>query len=188
MYAKRTCAGAFVTLVIVGSSAAASADDWGTSTRETGAHPDSDPHTYCYTDDIAEGAKPNISSAEWDSMDPTAVNVDYDSSCDFAGSTETDVVWFTDNLSDARGAWLCEDFDNHCDQFYAWLDLAELNNGSHDEFDQTKTACHELGHTAGLTHSSDGNDCMRNGEVPNTELKWHRYNDHHRNHLTDWFN
>ncbi len=179
---------AAVTLVAL-PVAVASADDWGTGTSNTGAHPDSDPHTYCYNANIAEGAKPNISSAQWDSMDPTAVNVDYNSTCDYSSSSETDVVWFTGNLAEGvRGSARCEDFDTYCDQFYVTLDLAELNEGSNDEFDQTKTACHELGHTGGLTHAATGNDCMDSGEVPNTNLQWHRYNDHHKAHLTNWFN
>jgi len=190
MVLKRTLGVALGALAVVAASAVgAAADDWGTNTSNTGAHPDSDPHTYCYNANIADGAKPNISSAEWDSMDPTAVNVDYNATCDYSSSSETDVVWFTGDLPDGvRGRTYCEDFDTYCDQNYVTLDLAELNEGSNDEFDQTKTACHELGHTAGLTHHADGNDCMDSGEVPNTNLQWHRYNDHHKSHLTSWFN
>lgn len=174
---------------LIGYAVAAWADPWGNQTSDTGAHPDSDPHTYCYYESqLDDDARNNIYSAEWDAMDPTAVNVDYQSSCDFSGDTETDVVWFTGPLGGTkRGEAFCEDFDTYCDQYYVTLDMTVIAVGSNDEQDETKTACHELGHTAGLSHSS--NDCLITGERPSSAMQWERYSPHHRDdHLTPWFN
>lgn len=175
--------------LLLGTALAAAADPWGTGTTDTGAHPDSDPHTYCYSSSVGTDLSLNIYDAEWDAMDPTAVNVDYNSSCDLSSDTETDVVWRQANLANAYGSTYCEDFDTHCDQFYSTLDLAAINVGDHDEIDQTQTACHELGHTGGLTHGGGSGDCMINtGDNPPTDIQYRRYGNHHGSHLTDWFN
>lgn len=168
----------------------ASADPWGTNTTDTGAHPDSDPHTYCYSSSVGSDAQPNMSDAEWDAMDPTAVNVDYNSTCDLSSSTETDVVWREGDLAGSRlGETYCEDFDTYCDQSYATLDLPRIAVGSEDEIDETMVACHELGHTGGLTHGGSSTDCMADrGETPPTALQYRRYGGHHKDHFTDWFN
>ncbi|NUT35333.1 MAG: hypothetical protein HOV79_19950 [Hamadaea sp.] len=176
-------------VILAGTAAVALADEWGTGTSNTGAHPDSDPHTYCYSSSVGSDARPNIEAAEWDALDPTAVNVDYNSSCDLSSSTETDVVWRQANLAaGVSGSTYCEDFDTYCDQFYVTLDMAQIAVGSEDEIDETQTACHELGHSAGLTHGGS-TDCMINSpDTPPTALQFRRYNDHHKSHLTAWFN
>lgn len=89
---------------------------------------------------------------------PTDATTSFTSSCDLSGWAETDVVWFDGNLqSGVRGQAVCEDFDgNYCDQYYVTLDPAQLNIGGNDDADTTKTACHELGHTVGLTHGDGG--------------------------------
>ncbi len=173
----------------LGTALAAAADPWGTNTQDTGAHPDSDPHTYCYSSSAGADIRENISNMMWDAMDPTAVNVDYNSDCDLSGDTETDVVWRQGNLASATGSTYCEDFDTRCDQFYSTLDLAAIDVGDYDETDQSQTACHELGHTGGLTHGGSSTDCMINtGDTPPTDLQYRRYGDHHKSHFTDWFN
>ncbi|MGK2874463.1 MAG: hypothetical protein ACSLEW_02335 [Nocardioides sp.] len=168
-----------------GTAFVAAADPWGDMTNESngiGTHPDSDPHTYCYTSGVPSGLSTNIADAMWNAMDPTAVNVDYNSSCDYSSSTETDIVWFEDDLYQASGS-------SYCDQAYSTLDLAAINVGGEDEIDQTQTACHEAGHTAGLTHGGSV-DCMINSaDTPPTALQFRRYGEHHRtDHLTPWFN
>lgn len=167
----------------------AQADPWGTNTSDTGAHPDSDPHTYCLGPVDVEELSANIASAEWDALDPTEANVDYQTTCDLSSNTETDVVWTSGALSgNTRGVAYCEDFDTYCDQFYVKLDIAEINEDTNDEADQTKTACHELGHTAGLTHTAQYGDCMISGERPSLDVKWARYAPHHKDpHIADWF-
>lgn len=124
---------------------------------------------------------------------PTDATVEYKPSCVYSGSYETDVVWFSGNLpGGVRGRTYCDDIDNppQCDQAYATLDEAEINVGSNDEIDTTFTACHELGHTVGLTHGSGGgngttDDCMANAysDTPSTDIRYQRYSTHHRGHI-----
>lgn len=171
------------------SGLAANADDWGTGTSDTGAHPDGSSHSFCYQP-LNSSAVHNIENAEWNSLeDETDANVVFDSDCDYTGGTETDVSWDTVDLSGSlRGRAYCEDFDNgNCDQFYAELDLDEISEGSNDDIDTTKTACHELGHTVGLTHHSAGHGCMISGEIPGTDVDWRRYVAHHKGHINAWF-
>ena len=171
----------------------ASADSWGDTESNpidgTGPHPDGSIHTYCF-EPMDTSVHDNIVAAEDNALDAeTQANVSFDSSCDYSGGTETDVVWDTANLSGSRrGTSWCEDWDNGlCDQSYVELDVAELNVGSNDELDTTKTACHELGHTVGLTHHSSGYGCMLSGEIPSTDLQWRRYVAHHKDHINAWF-
>lgn len=165
------------------------ADPWGTNTSDTGAHPDGSSHSFCWQP-MDDSAKQNIASAAYNALGaPTDAVAKFDEECDYSGGTETDVSWDTVNLpGTTRGQAFCEDFDDgRCDQFYAELDLAELRQGGNDEIDITKTACHEFGHTVGLTHHDDGYGCMKSGSVPSTELRWRRYGDHHKGHINAWF-
>lgn len=178
-----------LTAILSAGTLTASADEWGTNDSSTGAHPDSDPHSYCYSSSVGSDIKSGMSNAEWNAMDPTQVNVNYNSSCDLSSSTETDVVWRQGNLaSGVSGSTYCEDFDRYCDQYYLTLDRGQINVGSYDEIDETQTACHELGHSAGLSHGGNSADCMINSaSTPPTALQYRRYGGHHRDHLAAWF-
>ncbi|GAA2431566.1 hypothetical protein GCM10010191_51720 [Actinomadura vinacea] len=176
--------------IMGGSALTASADPWGNQTGDTGAHPDEDPHGYCYSPTVSADLKSGINEAMWDAMDPTQVNVNYDGDCKLSGGGETDVVWRQGNLAEGvSGKAPCEDYDNdRCDQYYLTLDLGQINKGSHDEIDQAQTACHELGHSGGLTHGGSSTDCMINsGSTPPTGIQFRRYGKHHTQHLNDWF-
>lgn len=115
-------------------------------------------------------------------------------SCDYEGGTETDVVWLTTNLpAGVRGRTSCNDHhfpSGDCDQAYVKIDLAEIvAQGGPTEYNETKTACHELGHTVGLTHHENGTDwgCMVKGVV-SSDVKWRRYVTHHKStHINAWF-
>jgi hypothetical protein len=173
----------------------ATADPWGTNTSNTGAHPDGGSHTWCWGSGFDTALRDNVNSSMNNALGgPTDANVAFQSSCNLSGTSETDVVWFDGNLpAGIRGQTFCEDFDGgNCDQNYITLDPAEINIGSNDEADTTKTACHELGHSVGLTHGSGGgdgtaNDCMYSGERPNLNLQYERYSAHHRGHINAWF-
>jgi len=60
------------------------------------------------------------------------------------------------------------------------LDPAEINIGSNHELDTTKSACHEVGHSVGLGQRGTGDDWMRSGEIPNTNVQYQQYNSHRR--------
>lgn len=172
----------------------AAADEWGDSESNpidgTGPHPDGGDHNYCFQP-MDDSAIDNIISSENALNDTTDAMVWFETSCDYNIGAETDVVWDTVDLSgDKRGTSYCNDWDSneHCDQIYVELDVAKLNEGTNDEMDTTKTACHELGHSVGLTHHSSGYGCMILGEVPSTDLQWRRYVAHHKgDHINDWF-
>lgn len=167
----------------------AAADAWGTDTTDTGQHPDGSWHSYCWGSGFDSTLQDNASFAESDSLGgPTEATVQYFSTCNLSGSGETDVVWLDDNLpGDTRGETYCEDYDgDYCDQSYLTLDPAEINEGSNDEADTTKTACHELGHTVGLTHNNT-TDCMIGGERPSLSTIYETYTAHHKWHINVWF-
>lgn len=50
-----------------------------------------------------------------------------------------------------------------CDQYEVRFDLADMNRFSENE--RKHTACHEVGHTVGLGHSSQTSSCLRDGRV-----------------------
>ena len=119
----------------------------------------------------------------------TDVTAVFDSPCDTTAPS-TDVVWKDADLpAGTRGTTSCRIFNSagHCDRNDVTLDPAEINIGSNDEEDTTKTACHEAGHTVGLMHGSGGgdgraDDCMVSGESTRVT-----YSSHHRGHVNAYF-
>lgn len=165
----------------------AHADPWGTDTSETGAHPDSNPHTYCAGNSFSWW--PRVENIENNALGkPTDANVVYNSSCDYSSSTETDVVWYVAELSGTtRGTTRCEDFDTYCDQYYVKIDYNYIIESSDPDGENvSKTICHELGHTVGLSHGSTYGGCMVSGEVSG-DLSYRRYSSHHVGHINAWF-
>lgn len=165
------------------------ADEWGDQDSDTGAHPDGATHNYCYFASVNSDLREAIAEAMWSALDPTHATVDFFSSCKLSGSGETDVVWREANLDGAAGQEICEDYDNgdHCDQYYLTLDHTAINAGSNDEIDEAQTACHELGHSVGLTHGGSSSDCMINDGSPPSDVQYRRYGSHHRGHINGWF-
>lgn len=185
----------FVIFTALVFASPASADDWGSQSSDTGAHPDGSTHNYCWGGGFDTNLRDNVDNMFAEALDgPTDATAEFKSTCKFSGSGETDVVWFDEDLPGRiRGKVVCEDYDgDYCDQFYATLDPAEINMGSNDEADTDKTVCHELGHTLGLTHGPGGgdggaDDCMISGERPNTHIKYELFSTHHKEHINDWF-
>lgn len=95
----------------------------------------------------------------------------------------TDIVWHKFNNPNPRGQYICVDASgtssqNQCQKAKVLLNPDQLN----DDVNREKTACHEVGHSGGLSHADDANDCMKNGAVSSD----HRdYNNHHIDHLND---
>jgi hypothetical protein len=110
---------------------------------------------------------------------------------------QTDVRWLDANLpGNLRGQAPCVVFSPNgveCDRYDVTVDPAQINMGSDDEADQTKTMCHELGHTVGLTHGPGGgdgtiDDCMISGERPDpNDPIYQTYSTHHSGHINAWF-
>lgn len=77
------------------------------------------------------------------------------------------------------------------------LHVNAINDTARPVDQRTKTSCHELGHTVGVSHyagsnlpgSDSAHSCMRSGEV---KLSWRDrityYGNHHRyQHINPWF-
>lgn len=111
-----------------------------------------------------------------------------------------DVEWTTGTLVGKRGIAPCVDYHSDgvtCNRYLVTLDV---NNLAHDPygsgFNQQvgKTACHENGHTMGLSHYKsetlpnppvpNEHDCMISGAV-NGEGRWLVYATHHKNHINN---
>lgn len=160
------------------------ADEFGTSDSDTGPFADSSIHTYCWG--------PGFDAALQDNANATMANLDAqtdmsDSPFATCNVTTTDIWWFDADLpGTVRGQYKCVTwvtFDVVCDSADNTLDPAQINIGSDDELDTTKSACHETGHSVGLTHINGGDDCMLNGDIPNANAQYQRYNTHHVSHI-----
>lgn len=178
-----------VTLAVVAIAIGASpalADDYGTGGSNTGWHPDPNLHTWCHGSGFDAALHNNALYAMNTSLDRDTDVTDFFASCNH---TTTDVEWLDANLPDAiRGQYQCKVLNSGiCNHSHVILDPAELNIGIDDDQDTTKTACHEAGHSVGLTHITGGSDCMRNGELPFPDEIYYTYNAHHISHINGAF-
>ena len=86
------------------------------------------------------------------------------------------------NAAGVRGAYQCTSTSGvsgpGCQTARLKLNPDLLN----DDLNRKKTACHEVGHSGGLSHESDPNDCMVPGPVSSGHTD---YNTHHIGHLND---
>jgi len=84
-----------------------------------------------------------------------------------------------------------------CDRADVVLNKPEIDQyASNNENEYSHTACHELGHSVGLSHYPDitapadnggRNDCMRSGLHDTGHWHWTSYNDHHLAHINSVF-
>jgi hypothetical protein len=171
-------------LLIAASPSSSHADDFGTDNgSSTGPLADSAVHTYCWGPGFDANLHDNASWAMYNSLNvPTDMIDSFTSTC--ASSTD---IWFGDaNLEGGvRGYFACVTYVSPpvCNSGDVVVDPAELNIGINDEEDTTKSMCHEIGHSVGMTHAVGTNDCMRQGEVPDLQLLWRKYNSHHIWHV-----
>jgi hypothetical protein len=94
----------------------------------------------------------------------------------------TDIVFAEGQTPGQRGKYLCIRTGNgNCEQAYVFLNPQELSDG----VNRRKTACHEVGHSAGLSHSDDVNGCMQSGYVSSGHQQY--WYPHHVDHLNDNF-
>lgn len=136
-------------------------------------------HTFCWGDsfdsdnlrDGARGAMDNLA-------DQTRFTRDHLLFC----GQNTDLVFRKFNDPDARGRYDCVDTSGvagpGCQKAIVYLNPDLLD----DDNNRRKTSCHEIGHSGGLVHADDSNDCMKSGPV----YSGHRtYGDHHIDHLNN---
>ncbi|WP_408897354.1 hypothetical protein ACJ5H2_20850 [Nocardioides sp. R1-1] len=199
--ARRWLAMATVATVLA-VAAPAAADPWGDTEDNqvsgVGSHPDGSTHSWCLLA-IPASTSDNRYNAIRHAMTQAvgaqtqAVN-EFKAPCDASGEYRTDTAWRDDYLGGGtRGRATCihwSDSGAHCDQSLVQIDALEIAKGSSDYNDMQKTACHEAGHTVGLTHHADRIStwgCMINGEIPSTSSTWRYYGQHHKDHINAWF-
>lgn len=126
---------------------------------------------------ISEPGYQTIASVMAFQFDPTDLDVWEDTTPSYSGSSETDIIFQQRNdiPGGAIGAAWCDDaYGTTCDQHYA----AFVSNNPSAEL-----ACHEAGHSVGLTHPTEANPvqsagdttfgCMTNAPMPGTTLGAH---------------
>lgn len=134
-----------------------------------------------------------VNNAAFEALDITDVVVDFVAAC--GGST--DVVWFESSASppDKYGDNNCQspsipyNSTIQCDQYYNRLYPNRYSLSSYPNMFAMKVACHEFGHSVGLTHGTEGAaHCMSNGVLNTTATSYRRYVTHHVvDHINQWW-
>ena len=172
------------------------ADDWGTDTEDTGAHPDRGPHTYCFTTSVNTDVRSSINNTAANALDgPTDAVVEFEAPCDTTSSTsQTDVVWQQSSAipPDRYGTNICDEKNpasGRCDQFINTLYPNKYAAAPYPNRMQNKVACQEFGHSVGLKHGIETGSahCMTNGMLYSTDIDHVRYSSHHVTHINGWF-
>lgn len=153
------------------------ADEFNGCNSVSGCLPDNFTHTYCWGSSFTAT---NMRSAANYAMGNLDAQTSYTDSFSSSCSSITDVIWHTMSSSTVRGDYVCLAFNSagECEQARVRLNPSLLT----DTLNREKTACHEIGHSGGLAHSSTASDCMISGAV----TSGHRtYNSHHVSHLNN---
>lgn len=100
-----------------------------------------------------EGVVTDRMNAEYGSTD---LNPSYDSTPQYSGQAETDIIYQRGSLEGFIGYAWCEDADdgNQCDQHYVRF-RSNVSMTGH-------LACHETGHAVGLTHGIHAHPSISN--------------------------
>lgn len=125
---------------------------------------------YCQTDNrtltvfrestLSASGKTAIAWTLDNSYDTTNLNVVYPSTASYSGDAETDIIYRTkpsDLESGVVGIAWCNDraSSTRCDQHYISFRFANVSYAIEDVTHARGLACHETGHTVGLTHGED---------------------------------
>lgn len=159
----------------------ASADSFGTGPPEAGWLANGRLHTYCHGAGTSGPTREDIVNyaMAW-LANPTVMVRDFHSWC----TLNTDVIWEFGEIDRARGVrgrYRCLSLSgNVCHQ--ATLKIDPVVTG--DMVNHRKTACHELGHSVGLRHSTQ---CMISGAAPDDSIQYRRYRSHHIWHINDHY-
>lgn len=178
---------ALITAVAAGMTIApggqAEADDFGTCSSTTGCRADDANMDYCtpYPWPVADWGTPfGDAMANLDAQ--TDMYRTYSNPCgpqtDIGGYLNTSPERPSGLGSTTRGVWICTKRvagrTNTCDQGSMVINTALLP----DYYQRRKTMCHEIGHAAGLTHTSTYGGCMVSGSSTNVH-----YSSHHVSHI-----
>ena len=133
-------------------------------------------HTYCWADNYdASNLRDAASYAMQNLGQQTLFWRNFVTSC----GPNIDIVWTRFSDPTLRGRYDCVDASGpNCGKARVYMNPDNLV----DQHNKEKTACHEVGHSGGLSHADDAGDCMITGFVS----QGHRtYTDHHVAHLND---
>lgn len=139
---------------------------------DSGTKADTFDHTYCWGGSFGATALRNAATNAMNNLDTQTLYTDtFTSSC----SSLTDVVWESSTTISARGDQTCLATNSvgECEQSRLRLNPNQLT----DDINRRKTACHELGHSVGLTHDPG---CMVSGAV---SVATETYTSHHVSHM-----
>jgi hypothetical protein len=176
---------ASATIVLVLPATTASADTFGGCNSNEGCVPDNFSHVFCFSGAMNGDLQINILGA----LDYLHDETNYDASADGNGCVNTtDLVMIQDTSLGARGQYDCiiPNTAGDCERAELRFNPNELPSNA----DQTKTACHEIGHSVGLKHGIDGvdndeyTDCMFSGDIPDG-LNFAEYDAHHIQHINN---
>lgn len=154
----------------------ATADAFNQCDSDTGCLPDNKTHTYCFSTffSIYDNMREAAHYAMGNLADQTSYTRNFEDEC----SNLTDIIWIRDPDMSYLGLYDCRYFNDadECEQAYVYLNPEKLEDDPH----RKSTACHEVGHSVGLTHHWDqsDDDCMLSGPVT-----FKKYNAHHREHI-----
>ncbi|WP_433792964.1 hypothetical protein [Actinoplanes sp. CA-252034] len=166
--------------------------------------PDGGGHNYCYGSSLPSVFQTHISESMYTLIGSTEVPSAARGTCNTtAASGQTDVQWEgTGDLgSTTFGRAQCAKwYNSKCDRYVVNLNKGAMDTYATNDANQyRKTACHELGHTAGGSHYAAFNgpvestsavspDCLVSGIQDSGNTASKTYNSHHRtSHFNKFF-
>jgi hypothetical protein len=166
--------GALVALMSFSLSAgAAIADEYAVGGTDSGYKPDNGDHTYCWNTTFAESQNAkDASNYALNNLDNQTTM--YETFISSGCTTITDARWIkTTNSGD--GYYQCLGFNSagECETAHVAINFSNQSSWT----DWKNTACHETGHSVGLTHGNY--DCM------GTDVSPVQYSDHHVDHVNN---
>lgn len=162
--------------------------------------PDGGQHNWCLSASVSQALIAPIQASMSYLDSASDVNgVPQHVPCRLSGGSQTDVVWKGSLLDPGDIGWTgCESWWSDlasCDRYGVYLDKNQIDYYAlYPANEYRHTACHELGHSAGLSHYVNGDepggvkDCMMSGVWDGGQSWTRTYDPHHiTSHLNAYF-
>jgi hypothetical protein len=175
---------ALVVTAVTGVSAPpAAADTYAACSSGNGCLPDNFTHSYCWGTGFTSTNLRNAANAAMSVLDGQSSYSDsFHSACD----SIIDIDFQPISSTTIRGDYICNYFNGAFTNGHAECENSRVRINSTsllgDALNRQKTACHEIGHSAGLSHDTGNDDCMISGPVTSGHTT---YNAHHVGHLNN---